>query len=79
MGIILPIPIIIFLVLFGIITVFIMFYHCCRFILIHEIFQAHGIDPDLVHAGVPIVIVRSDQPKIYPPYIATSPPIYAKE
>ncbi|CAF1255776.1 unnamed protein product [Adineta ricciae] len=80
MGTILPIPIITFLVLFGIITVFLMFYHCCRFILIHEIFPVHGIDPDLVHAGVPIVIVRrSDQPKIYPPYIATSPAIYAKE
>ena len=40
---------------------------------------AHGIDPGLVHARVPIVLVRSDQQKIYPPYIATLPPIYAKE
>ena len=40
---------------------------------------AHGIDPDLVHAGVPVVIVRPDQPKIYPSYIATLPPIYEKQ
>ncbi|CAF1141424.1 unnamed protein product [Adineta steineri] len=72
-----PIPLIIFGIMFGIIFVFAIF--CCRchhITPVEDTLRAHGIDPNLARAGVPVIIVYPHQQKMNPPYTAAPPPYY---
>ncbi|CAF0747850.1 unnamed protein product [Adineta steineri] len=71
-----PTPVIIFAIIFGILIVLSVIYSCCRHIMVRDRLRAHGIDPDLAQAGVPVVIVCPHQQKMNPPYTAAPPPYY---